>query len=36
MLEIRETSAYAAWFDALHDRSARVRIDIRIRASLLG
>ena len=29
MLEIRETSAYAAWFAALRDRSARVRIDIR-------
>jgi len=31
MLEIRETSAYAAWFAALRDRTARARIDIRIR-----
>jgi putative addiction module killer protein len=36
MLEIRETSAYAAWFAALRDRSARVRIDIRIRRLSLG
>ncbi|MFN7632196.1 MAG: type II toxin-antitoxin system RelE/ParE family toxin [Cyanobacteriota bacterium] len=36
MLQIRETSAYAAWFAALRDRSARVRIDIRIRRLSLG
>ncbi|MFN7899515.1 MAG: type II toxin-antitoxin system RelE/ParE family toxin [Synechococcaceae cyanobacterium] len=36
MLEIRETSAYASWFAALRDRSARVRIDIRIRRLSLG
>jgi len=36
MHEIRETSAYAAWFAALRDRSARVRIDIRIRRLSLG
>jgi len=36
MLEIRETSAYAAWFAALRDRSAKVRIDIRIRRLSLG
>jgi putative addiction module killer protein len=36
MLEIRETSAYAAWFGALRDRSAKVRIDIRIRRLSLG
>jgi putative addiction module killer protein len=36
MLEIRETSAYAAWFAALRDRTAKVRIDIRIRRLSLG
>jgi putative addiction module killer protein len=36
MIEIRETSAYAAWFAALRDRSARVRIDLRIRRLSLG
>ena len=36
MLEIREASAYAAWFAALRDRTARARIDIRIRRFSLG
>jgi putative addiction module killer protein len=36
MLEIRETPAYAAWFVALRDRTARARIDIRIRRLSLG
>ena len=36
MLEIRETPAYAAWFSALRDRTAKVRIDIRIRRLSLG
>ena len=36
MLEIRESSAYAAWFAALRDRTAKVRIDIRIRRLSLG
>ena len=36
MLEIRETTAYAAWFAALRDRTAKVRIDIRIRRLSLG
>jgi putative addiction module killer protein len=36
MLEIRETSAYAAWFAALRDRTAKARIDIRIRRLSLG
>jgi putative addiction module killer protein len=31
MLEIREAPAYAAWFVPLRDRTARARIDIRIR-----
>ena len=36
MLEIRETPAYATWFAALRDRTARARIDIRIRRLSLG
>ena len=36
MFEIRETSSYAAWFAALRDQGARVRIDIRIRRLSLG
>ena len=36
MLEIRETSAYAAWFSTLRDRAAKARIDIRIRRLSLG
>ena len=36
MLEIRETSAYAAWFSGLRDRAAKARIDIRIRRLSLG
>ena len=36
MLEIRETSAYASWFTSLRDRTAKARIDIRIRRLSLG
>jgi putative addiction module killer protein len=36
MIQVRETSAYAAWFAALRDRSAKVRIDIRIRRLSVG
>ena len=36
MLEIRETPAYAAWFSALRDRTAKARIGIRIRRLSLG
>ena len=36
MLEIREAPAYAAWFVPLRDRTARARIDIRIRRLSLG
>ncbi len=36
MIEIRETPAYASWFSALRDRTAKVRIDIRIRRLSLG
>lgn len=36
MIEVRETEAYAAWFDALRDAQARARILIRIRRLSLG
>lgn len=36
MIEIRQTEAYAGWFDSLRDRRARVRIDMRIRRLSLG
>lgn len=36
MLEVRQTATYAAWFDSLRDRAAKVRIDIRIRRLSLG
>ena len=36
MLEVRQTAAYAAWFDGLRDRLTRSRIDIRIRRLSLG
>ena len=36
MLEVRQTSAYSEWFADLRDRTAKVRIDIRIRRLSLG
>ena len=36
MIEIRQTELYAAWFDGLHDKQARARIDARIRRLSLG
>lgn len=36
MLEVRQTAAYAKWFSGLRDRTARTRIDIRIRRLTLG
>ena len=36
MIEIRQTSAYIAWFAKLRDVRARARIDIRIRRLSLG
>ena len=36
MLEVQETATYAAWFTSLRDRTARARIDIRIRRLSLG
>jgi putative addiction module killer protein len=36
MVEIRQTETYRQWFDALRDRQARPRINIRIRRLALG
>lgn len=36
MVDVRQTETYAAWFARLRDRSAKVRIDIRIRRLSLG
>ena len=36
MIEVRQTPTYSAWFQALRDRQARIRIDIRIRRLSLG
>ena len=36
MLEVRQTAEYEKWFDSLKDRTARVRVDIRIRRLSLG
>ena len=36
MLEVRQTSVYSVWFADLRDRTARTRIDIRIRRLSLG
>lgn len=36
VIEIRQTEAFASWFDSLRDRKARARIDVRIRRLSLG
>ena len=36
MLEVRQTITYAEWFSDLRDRTAKARIDIRIRRLSLG
>ena len=36
MLEVRQTDAYSEWFGNLRDRTAKTRIDIRIRRLSLG
>jgi putative addiction module killer protein len=35
-IEVRQTEHYARWFALLRDRTARARIDIRIRRLSLG
>jgi len=30
MLEVRKTDAFSIWFDALRDRDAKLRIQVRI------
>jgi putative addiction module killer protein len=36
VIEVRQTEAYASWFENLRDREARARINIRIRRLSLG
>lgn len=36
MIEVRQTETYSQWFNALRDRQARARIDIRIRRLSMG
>ena len=36
MIEIRQTPEYEKWFASLKDRTARARVDIRIRRLSLG
>lgn len=36
MIEVRQSAEYATWFTSLRDRSAKTRIDIRIRRLSLG
>jgi putative addiction module killer protein len=36
MIEVRQTEVFSKWFDSLHDRQARARINVRIRRLSLG
>ncbi len=36
MIEVRQTAAFAGWFERLKDRQARARILVRIRRLSLG
>lgn len=36
VIDVRQTDEYEQWFDSLKDRTARVRVDIRVRRLSLG
>lgn len=36
MIEVRKTEIFAAWFSALRDRGARIRIQVRIDRLAMG
>ena len=36
MVEVRQTKVYSQWFNALRDRQAKARIDVRIRRLSMG
>ena len=36
MIEVRQTPEYEKWFESLKDRTARARVDVRIRRLSLG
>ncbi len=36
MIEVRKAEVFAAWFDALRDREARIRIQVRIDRLAMG
>ena len=36
MIEVRQTTEYLEWFTGLRDRTAKARIDIRVRRLSLG
>ena len=36
MIEVRKTETFAAWFDALRDRQARLRVQVRIDRLAIG
>jgi putative addiction module killer protein len=36
MIEVRKTEIFAAWIDALRDRGARIRIQVRIDRLAMG
>lgn len=36
MIEVRQTTVFADWFENLRDRQARSRIDVRIRRLSIG
>jgi putative addiction module killer protein len=36
VIEVRQTQQYSDWFNSLRDRTAKVRIDVRVRRLSLG